>query len=443
LLGGAGGRLLKTETLPQVASLSIPAAARDRRVWLRVGTLLDGTSTKPLHNAHIVYDSEQILYAGENAPSREALNPDQRAPDCDLAEFTLLPGLIDAHTHLFLEGGELDLDKRSAYLNQSPDELLCQAQARLEKIVRLGVIGLRDAGDKHGVGLALSRLNESPDRPIMPYVDSPGAAIHHHGRYGSFMAEPMRDCGTPRDCVAARVNAGADRIKLIATGIINFKKGAVTTEPQMTTAEIRELVAAAKEFGKQTLAHASGDDGIERVIEGGVDSVEHGFFIRDDQLAKMRDREIAWVPTFSPVQEQVDHADRMGWDAQVVENLQKILDQHAASLVKAHAMGVQVIAGSDAGSCGVAHGLGLLYELELMERAGLSPISVINSATGAGPQHLAFKEKFGQIKPGFRSRFLLTRHSPLESVTSLSKDMLTVFDGKTLGTRGDFNSEGL
>ena len=130
----------------------------------------------------------------------------------------------------------------------------------------------------------------------MPYVDSPGAAIHHHGRYGSFMAEPMRDCGSPRECVAARIAAGADRIKLIATGIINFKKGAVTTAPQMSTEEIRELVAAAKDFGKQTLAHASGDDGIERVIEGGVDSVEHGFFIREDQLARMRDREIAWCP---------------------------------------------------------------------------------------------------------------------------------------------------
>ncbi len=421
----------------------VPAPSRDRRVWLRVGTLLDGTSAQPLRNAHIVYSSEQILYVGADTPRRELLNPDQHAPDSDLADYTLLPGLIDAHTHLFLEGGELDLDKRSAYLNQTPDDLLRSARARLEKIVRLGVIALRDAGDKHGVGLTLSRLNESANRPLMPYVDSPGAAIHHHGRYGSFMAEPMRDCGTPRDCVVARVTAGADRIKLIATGIINFKKGAVTTAPQMTTDEIRELVAAAKDFGKQTLAHASGDDGIERVIEGGVDSVEHGFFVRDDQLARMRDRQIAWVPTFSPVQEQVDHADQMGWDAQIVANLQKILDQHAASLVKAHAMGVQIIAGSDSGSCGVAHGLGLLYELELMERTGLSPISVINCATGASSNRLAFKENFGQIKPGFLPRFLLAHHSPLKTVINLSREKTVVFDGEALETSANPNMDGL
>jgi imidazolonepropionase-like amidohydrolase len=412
-------------------------------VWLRVGTLVDGVSTRPLRNAHVVYDRDQILYAGENSPPRDLVNSDQQAPDSDLAGFALLPGLIDAHTHLFLEGAELDLDKRSAYLNQSPEELLRHARARLDKIVRLGVIAVRDAGDKQGVGLALSRLNESPGRPLMPYVDSPGAAIHHQGRYGSFMAEPISDCGTPRDCVAARVSAGADRIKLIATGIINFKKGAVTTEPQMTTEEIREFTAAAKSFGKQTLAHASGDDGIERVIEGGVDTVEHGFFIRDDQLARMRDRRVAWVPTFSPVQEQVDHAEAMGWDSQVVANLKKILDRHAASLIKAHELGVQVIAGSDAGSCGVAHGLGLLYELELMQRAGLSPISVINCATGAGSRRLAFKEKFGQIKPGLRSRFLLARHSPLETVANLQREKTVIFDGETLDTGSNFDTGGL
>ena len=274
----------------------------------------------------------------------------------------------------------------------------------------------------------------------MPYVDSPGAAIHHRGRYGSFMAEPFEDCLTPRQCVEARVKAGADRIKLIPTGIINFKKGAVTSAPQMSAERVGEFVAAAKEFGKQTLAHASGDVGIDHVIDGGVDSIEHGFFVRDDQLARMRDKEIAWVPTFAPVQCQVDHADRMGWDAEIVGNLKKILDAHAKSLVKAHAMGVQVIAGADAGSYGVAHGLGLLYELELMQRAGLSPLAVINSATGAGSKRLAFKEKFGQIKPGFLSRFILTHHSPLEDVANLRKERMVVFDGAVFATGADIDA---
>jgi len=415
----------------------------DRRVWLRVGTLLDGVSTAPLHHANIVYDTKSILFTGEDSPPRDLLNPEQMEPDHDLPQFTLLPGLTDAHTHFFLEGGELDPDRRSAFLKQSPAELLDHAKRRLERLVRLGIIAARDAGDKDGVGLALSKLCSSAERPLMPYVDSPGAAIHHRGRYGSFMAEPFEDCMTPRQCVEARVKAGADRIKLIPTGIINFKKGAVTAAPQMSSERVGEFVAAAKDFGRQTLAHASGDAGIDHVIDGGVDSIEHGFFVRDDQLARMRDKEIAWVPTFAPVQEQVDHADCMGWDAQIVGNLRKILDAHSKSLVKAHAMGVQVIAGADAGSYGVAHGLGLLYELELMQRAGLSPLAVVNSATGAGSKRLAFKERFGQIEPGFLSRFILTQHSPLDDVTNLRKERIIVFDGAVFATGEDVDGSGL
>ena len=423
--------------------VSIPRAIDGRRVWLRVGMLLDGGCGAPQRDAHVVHDRNAILFVGGERPPRDLLNSGQTEPDCELPECTLLPGLTDAHTHLFLEGGELDETRRAAYVKQTPDALIALARARLKKLVRLGITAVRDTGDKDGVGLALSRLCRGAERPLMPYVDSPGASIHHRGRYGSFMGEPMEEYDSPQACVEARVRAGAERIKLIATGIINFKEGAVTSAPQMTAEEIREFVAAARALGKQTLAHASGDEGIERAIEGGVDTIEHGFFVRDDQLAKMRDRGIAWVPTFAPVQRQVDYAERMGWDAKVVANLRRILERHAASLVKAHAMGVPIIAGSDAGSYGVAHGLGFLYELELMERAGLSPLAVIHSATGAGSERLRFREKFGQIKTGFLSRMIVARHSPLQGIGNLGKDRVVVFDCEVFETSGTERFAGL
>jgi imidazolonepropionase-like amidohydrolase len=294
---------------------------------------------------------------------------------------------------------------------------------------------VRDAGDKDGVGLALSkRYARSETRGLMPYVESPGAAIHHRGRYGSFMADALENYALPRACVEARVAAGADRIKLIPTGIINFKKGAVTTEPQMTTEEVKQLTAAAAVFQRQTFAHASGDVGIDRAIDGGVDSIEHGFFIRDDQLAKMRDRQTAWVPTFTPVQKQIEHAVRMNWDHDVVSNLQRIIAQHEVSLVKAHALGVLIVAGSDAGSYGVAHGVGLLEEMQAMERAGMPAAAVIRSATGAGAGRFCYREKLGRVVAGDRSRFILTRHSPLIAIANLRKPRTVVFDGNVFET---------
>ncbi|MGA3283341.1 MAG: hypothetical protein ABSD57_02630 [Verrucomicrobiota bacterium] len=195
--------------------------------------LLNGISTSPLRNAHVAYNEKEILFVGgsDASPSPDFLSPGQRQPDLDLPDFTLLPGLIEAHTHLSLEGAELDAHQRAVHLKQTPEALLKAARRRLEKLVRIGVISVRDAGDKDGVGLTLSKLYQSEGRPLMPYVDSPGAAIHHKGRYGSLMAEPIEKFDSLMHCVEARVKAGADRIKLIATGIINFKQGRVTTEP--------------------------------------------------------------------------------------------------------------------------------------------------------------------------------------------------------------------
>lgn len=417
--------------------MNLPVSSSpDQPVWLQVGTLLDGTGSAPAKDAHVVYDAAGIRFVGRNGqtPPRDLVRSGQAAPDLVAPDATLLPGLIEAHAHLFLEGGELDPDKRAAYLKQASAGLLAAALLRLEKLVPLGLAAVRDAGDRDGVGLALSRRYRGKDRPLMPYLDSPGAAIHHRGRYGGFMGDALEDHATPAACVAARIAAGADRIKLIPTGIINFKQGAVTTEPQMTVEELQQLVAAAYGTGRQTFAHASGDAGIERVIESGVDSVEHGFFVRADQLMRMRDRRIAWAPTFAPVQLQVDEAARYRWDATVVGNLQRILDRHAASLRRAHELGVLIVAGSDAGSCGVAHGLGFFRELELMERAGLPSLAVVNAATGISAGRLGFHEKFGRIEPGWLSRFILTRHSPLATVANLRREKAVVFDGRVFVT---------
>jgi len=425
--------------------IGVPTASNERRVWLRVGALLDGTGGPPLRDAHIVYDARGILFVGgpNDLPPASALNPAQTTADAVLPEHTLLPGLIEAHAHLFLEGGELDPEKRATYLKQTPEALLAAARTRLAPLVRLGIAAVRDAGDRDGVGLALSRLYRSDDRPLMPYFDSPGAAIHRKGRYGGFMADAVENHPSLRTCVETRIKGGADRIKLIPTGIINFKQGRVTAEPQFTTEEVAELVAAARAHGKQTFAHASGDMGIDRAIDAGVDSIEHGFFLRDDQLAKLRDRGIAWVPTFAPVQAQVDHADMMGWDTTVVSHLRRIVDQHAATLVRAHNLGVQIIAGSDAGSYGVPHGLGFLTELELMERAGMPAGAVLAAATGNSAKRLAFGEKFGRITPGYLSRFVLTRYSPLVTVANLRRDRTIVFDGAVFETQENAKMEGL
>ncbi len=417
----------------------------DFPVWLQVGALLDGLSERPLQNAHLVYSQKTIRYmAPENRPPPAKLvKPGQSQPDLSLPDFTALPGLVEAHAHLFLQGGELDFEKRKNYLQLNPTDLLEKARKRLIPILKTGIMAIRDAGDKDGVGLALSADYKSGSLQPMPYLDSPGSAIYHRGRYGKFMGEPIEDHPNAEACVADRIHKGADRIKLIPTGIINFKKGLVTASPQMTVEEIRALTSAAQVANRQTFAHASGTDGVGNAIEGGVDSIEHGFFITSEQLSRMRDLGTAWTPTFAPVQIQVDFADHMGWSPEIVDHLKRILDGHAKSLRKAREMGVTVIAGSDAGSCGVAHGTGFLYELELMEKAGMKPIEVLNSATGVSARRLGFGEKIGRLQTGSKSRLILTRHQPLNTVKNLRKEKFCLFDGHVFAESCETDAQGL
>lgn len=411
--------------------MELPNVA-DGPVWLEVGTLIRGNSAEALYDAHLVYDGESIRYAGVNPPSAGLLREGQTTPDAVLPKYTVLPGLIEAHAHLFLEGGEEDPAKRSEYLKLADAELLTRAEARMERLLKNGIIAVRDAGDKNGVGLALQARYREAKGGLMPYVDSPGAAIHHEKRYGRFMGRPVEEYASTQECVEGRIAEGAYRIKLLATDIIDFEKGAVMAKPQVSVEELSEFVEAAHARNKQTFAHCSGNDGVAICIEAGVDTIEHGFFVDDDQLARMRDADVGWVPTFAPVQFQLDRPEIVGWSEPVCVNLRRILDAHAASLRKAVELGVRVIAGSDAGSHGVPHGRGLLNELFLMECAGVSPLSIIHAATGAAAERLGFSENFGVLSPGAKARFILTENSPLETVANLDKAKTVVFDGTVL-----------
>jgi len=397
-------------------------------IWIQVGLLYDGLSAGR-RDAHLLYNAQGIQYVGDSTepPEADHLRPGQRQPDAILSDYAVMPGLIDGHTHAFLEGAELDFEKRKAYQSQTAEILLAAAEERCKKLVAHGIIAMRDGGDKDGIGLALSAQKSNH---VAAEVFSPGPGINRMKRYGSFFCEPFENFDSGEEVVQDRVARGADHIKVVPTGIINFAKAAVVAKPQYTVDELLTVTDAAHVQGKHVMAHASGDIGIEVAIEGGVDTIEHGFFVRDDQLQRMADREIIWVPTFAPVQEQIDHADVMGWSDLERDNLKRIIEQHNAAIQTAHRMGVRILVGSDAGSCGVAHADGLLYEMELMERAGMPTLDIINGVTAGNADHLLSSPNYGKIVSGYCSRFILTQCDPDTTVKNLQSNRLTIFDGK-------------
>ncbi|MDD4817965.1 MAG: amidohydrolase family protein [Victivallaceae bacterium] len=321
------------------------------------------------------------------------------APDADEHHEWMLPPLAESHCHLFLDGDELDAAKRKAHLDAGFDTWLATGRRNLERCRDLGIRVIRDAGDVHGVNHRLREIAAGMGIRVI----SAGKAIRKAGRYGSFMALEVAGVDEIDAAVAAvaAVAEDSDTLKIVLSGIIDFANGKVKGEPQFTLEELRRLVDAGHRRGLRSFVHCSGEDGPALAVAAGVDSIEHGFFMTPAILEAMAAKQIAWTPTFIPVEFQYREPQYGGWDAPTRGKLRAILDNHARCLRLAVEYGVPVMAGSDAGSFGVRHGYGLLEELALMRRAGMSEEAVCAAATNVPRRHFGLPPV--HLRPGERA----------------------------------------
>jgi len=334
----------------------------------------------------------------------------------------VMPGLVEAHCHLFLDGGELDVRKRKDYLNSSFDEMLAVGRRSLARNLAAGITLIRDAGDLPGVNTRL-KAELSKQSGAQPDLRSPGRALRKAGRYGSFMAVEVTDTNSIVRTIL-QLATTADDLKVLLTGIIDFEKGCMKGGLQFNLEETKLIVRIARELGLRTYAHCSGIEGLRIAVEAGIDSIEHGFFMQRDVLRAMADQGIAWVPTFSPVYFQYARPELCGWNKQTVVGLWRILDNHFEHVALASQMGVPVVAGSDAGSYGVPHGQGLIDELLYQHRARMPLDKVLASATSV-PRRL-WRCESADIVSGNRANLIVLEGSPFQDIENLRRVRLVV-----------------
>ncbi len=292
------------------------------------------------------------------------------------------PPLVESHAHLFLDGDELDFERRKTHLTGSFERMLTHGERNLAKYRECGITVIRDAGDNWGVNHALRGVAKTMGLTVI----SAGRALRRAGRYGSFMAQEISDASQIEPAVAA-VAKEADTLKIVLSGIIDFAHGKMKGEPQFSLDELRLMTSCARNHGLKTFVHCSGSDALELAVAAQVDSIEHGFFMTNDLLKKMADQRIAWVPTIIPVMFQYQNPGYGNFDSATLSKLCAILDNHQHCLRLAETLKVTVMAGSDGGSFGVPHGKGLLTELGLMQAAGMSLEKVLDSAVNAPRRH--------------------------------------------------------
>ena len=256
----------------------------------------------------------------------------------------------ECHAHIIMDG--VDYRRAVDMHKNGPDDQIIKAH--LKAYQDKGITFVRDGGDALGVSLRAKEI--APEYGID--YRTPVFAIHKEGHYGSIVGKSFATMREFHDRVLEAKKAGADFIKIMTTGIMDFNAhGAVTGTP-LDAAEVKEMVHIAHEEGMNVMSHTNGDYGVQAAVEAGVDSLEHGNYMNEDSLAMLAQSHTVWVPTLVTVR------NLMGDGRYEDEVLWPIIESAKENVRKAFQLGIKVAPGSDAGAYRVLHGQGIQDEMD-------------------------------------------------------------------------------
>jgi imidazolonepropionase-like amidohydrolase len=360
-----------------------------KEIWVRVGWLVDGLGSPPLKDACMGLRAGRIL----------AIEPyrDHR-PDLDLSHATVLPALMDAHVHLAFSGTD-DAQARQAQLTFTPDRTRAAIRAHLESHWCCGVAAVRDGGDRRGITLEFREVFRDTAPAVV--VKAAGPAWHAPGRYGAMIGRPL-PTGMPPERAINPDLAACDHLKLIQSGLNSIDRFGHQGPAQFSREQLLAMVTAAHQAGRPVMIHANGETAVEMAIAAGCDSIEHGYFMGEENLRRLADRDIVWVPTIIPM---ATLALAQGLTSSQRDVAQRTADHQLEQVLRGQAFGVRMALGTDAGSQGVDHGLAVRRELQLLASAGLGVAAAVRCATGQAADLLGLVDR-GALFPGRRADFI-------------------------------------
>jgi len=402
-----------------VLALAGPAAwcqPANRSIVLHAARLLDVETGKVIAPGEVLVRGDRIAEVGMKV-ARPA-----DAEVIDLGDRTLLPGLIDAHVHLFLHPGAEDLQT----VQESVPQRTIAAVLAARDDLMAGFTAERDMGTE-GAGSADTAVRNAIDAGSVPgpRLRISGNAIDilggHEDAIGYNPEQRVLPNATQANnalelirAIRGQFKEGADFIKIYETGHDTLAGGKFSTPYQYTEAELAAAVAEAARVGKRVAVHATGEPGTLYAARAGVASVDHAFQLSDETMRLMRERGIFAVPTFAIVEYFADHAASPAMAARE----RAMLEYHAAEFRKQLAAGVEFAMGSDVGP--FPHGT-QAREFALMVKYGMSPLAAIQAGTLHGAKLLAWEGQIGALKPGYFADVIAVEGNPLEDIAALEK----------------------
>jgi len=397
-------------------ALTCAPAQPPRVIVLHAARLLDIESGRIIAPGEVLVDGQRIAEAGASVRHPNG------AEYIDLGGRTLLPGLIDAHIHLFLHPGAEDMQTVEESV---PHRTLIAVLAARDDLMA-GFTAERDMGTE-GAGSADTAVRDAIDQGLFPgpRLRISGNAVDILGGHedaNRFNPEQRVLSNATRANNAAELvevmrqqyKEGADFTKIYETGPDSLANGQFHTPYQYTEAELAAAVREAARVGRHVAVHATGEPGTLYAARAGVVSIDHADQLSDETMRLMRERQIFAVPTFTISEYFADHA---ATPAQAA-NYRRMLEYHAQEFRKQVAAGVPMAVGSDVGP--FPHGT-QAREFELMVKYGMTPLAALQAGTLNGARLLGWEGQIGALKAGYFADVVAVPGNPLEDITALQR----------------------
>jgi imidazolonepropionase-like amidohydrolase len=396
-------------------------ASASHLVILRARVLIDGTSPQPRQNQELVIRGNRIA----EVYSAGARPPPAGAEVLDLGSLTLLPGLIDCHTHIFLQGEVPAAGGYDVQLLKFPASYrVARAIVAARRALEQGFTTIRDV-ETEGAGYGDVGIKQAIEEGHIPgprmFVST--RAISTTGGYvlEGYAPEIAVPKGAQlidgpieaRKAAREQLDHGADWIKVYMTHRSWVdEQGALVSQPTLTVEELRAIVDEAHGWRRKVACHAYNGIGLQRALDGGCDSVEHGLEISDTQIAQMVRQGTWYVPTLSVYYYDWDPADTPAGMRD-----RKRAAVHGVSFRKALHAGVKIAFGTDVG--GFPWSDPIAQEFARMVEFGMTPMQAIQSATSRAAELLGERSRLGVVAPGAYADLIAVAGNPLEDVNAL------------------------
>ncbi|HEY6481400.1 MAG TPA: amidohydrolase family protein [Streptosporangiaceae bacterium] len=397
---------------PPIMSAGLLPGGTGQPVRFRRVTVVDGTGAPPVPDQWVLVENGRIAALGPE-PAADGTSP--RLTDIDAPGCTLLPGLINCHVHLCHDGPP-DL-VRQLHDDKVPLATL-RAVRNLVLALQSGVTTVRDCGATDGIAIALAQA-VADGGIVGPRILAAGRVITMTGGHGHFMGLESDGADAVRRSVRTEMKGGAHFIKAMATGGV-LTPGVEADHSGLSHEELLAVARTAHESGRRTATHAIGGTGIKNALRAGIDSIEHGFHLDDEALELAVDQGTFLVPTLVAIESILDHAEDGVMPDFVVRKARREAGAHHEAFARAVAAGVNIAAGTDAGTPFNLHS-DLPRELALMVRLGMSPGRAIAAATSQAAANLGVRDSVGTVEAGKVADLLLVDGDPTADIGALTQ----------------------